>query len=181
MKVTKSTPLEAVAALVCEALQQHKIEAILVGGAVVSIYTLNEYQSYDLDFILPGLEKDVDKAMQSLGFTKGKSRHWIHAENPFFVEFPGSVVAIGNSTDVEIQKLKTAAGVIKLLSPTSSVMDRLAAYYHWNDRQCLNQAVMIALKHPINMKRIENWSKREGEPNKFQNFLATLKQAEKEK
>jgi hypothetical protein len=29
------------------------MSAVLVGGAVVSIYTNNKYESYDLDFISP--------------------------------------------------------------------------------------------------------------------------------
>ena len=45
---------EDVAALVCSSLQQRGIEVVLSGGAVVSVYTENEYESYDLDFIQTG-------------------------------------------------------------------------------------------------------------------------------
>ena len=30
------------------------------------------------------------------------------------------------------------------MTPTDSVKDRLAAYYHWNDQQALEQAIMVA-------------------------------------
>lgn len=180
-KIRKETSIEQLAAMICVELRKFNIEAVLVGGAVVSIYTLNEYQSFDLDFVLPGLAKDVSTAMKNLGFVKGKSRHWIHPESPFFVEFPGSILAIGDSTDVEVKEFTTPAGKIKLLSPTSSIMDRLASYYHWNDSQGLDQAVMIALKHPIDLKKIENWSKLEQAKEKFNTFRSILKRAKKQK
>ena len=33
-------------------LRKRGIDVILVGGACVTIYSLNRYQSYDLDFVL---------------------------------------------------------------------------------------------------------------------------------
>jgi len=50
----------------------------------------------------------------------------------------------------------------ELLSPTDCVKDRLAAFYHWNDRQCLQQAVWVAQERAIDWKEIEWWSRREG-------------------
>jgi hypothetical protein len=54
-------------------------------------------------------------------------------------------------------------------------MDRLAAYYHWNDPQGLEQAIPVALKCDINLDRIEAWSKRERETVKFKIFAEELK------
>lgn len=170
-KITKSSTIDVVATIVSETLKLHGIDVVLVGGAVVSIYTKNEYESFDLDFVIPGLAKKVDTAMSEIGFKKSATRHWVHPENPYYVEFPGSTISIGNSTDVDVSELKTSAGKLRLLSPTSSVMDRLAAYYHWNDRQGLDQAVMIAKKHPIKIEKIKMWSKNEGHEKKFSEFL----------
>ena len=39
-------------------------------------------------------------------------------------------------------ELKKRNKILKLLSPTDCVKDRLAAYYHWNDRQSLEQAIL---------------------------------------
>ena len=41
-------------------------------------------------------------------------------------------------------------------------MDRLAAYLHWKDRQCYEQATWVAQNHPINWKEVENWAVLEG-------------------
>lgn len=48
-----------IGAIVCEKLKKHGIEVVLTGGSVVSIYSHNEYQSFDLDFIIQGLSKRV--------------------------------------------------------------------------------------------------------------------------
>ena len=40
---------------------------MLSGGAVVSIYSDNRYESYDLDFVIVGQASKLDAAMQELG------------------------------------------------------------------------------------------------------------------
>lgn len=52
-------------------------------------------------------------------------------------------------------------------------MDRLAWFYYSNDRQCLDQAVMIYLDHlrSVNLKKIRKWSKVEGHIEKFDIFI----------
>jgi formylglycine-generating enzyme required for sulfatase activity len=42
------------AALMCSTLERHGVRVVLSGGSVVSIYSDNAYQSYDLDFIQTG-------------------------------------------------------------------------------------------------------------------------------
>ena len=56
----------------------------------------------------------------------------------------------------------SAAGVLRLLHPTECVMDRLTWFIHNADRQCLDQAVEVARRHPIKLKRIERWARGEG-------------------
>jgi hypothetical protein len=174
LRISRDTTIEELGGMVCEILAAEGIDAILTGGAVVSIYTDNEYESYDLDFILPGLGKSVESAMKKLGFSKERGRHFIHPDTPFFVEFPGNTLAIGDSLDVEVIQRTSAAGVLKLLSPTDCAKDRLAAFYHWNDRQGLDQAVAVALRHPIALERVRRWSQEEGHLPKFTVFLDQL-------
>lgn len=52
-RITASTTIEELAAIVSTTLEAAGISAVLSGGAVVSIYTNNEYESSDLDFISP--------------------------------------------------------------------------------------------------------------------------------
>ena len=49
--ITKNSTVEEIAALVSQKLTDGGIQAVLSGGAVVSIYSNNEYESKDLDFV----------------------------------------------------------------------------------------------------------------------------------
>lgn len=167
---------EEVAAVVCQALADAGIEVVLSGGAVVSIYSDNEYESFDLDFICTGLARRLDEIMRWLGFRK-EGRHWSHAESPFWVEFPGGPVQVGDAVVTAFAERRTACGTLRLLAPTECVMDRLAGYYHWNDAQCLAQAVAVAGRHPVDLPRIEAWSEREAASRKFESFLQGLERA----
>lgn len=173
-RISQKSTIEEVAAIVCETLRENGIEAILTGGAVVSIYSENLYESYDLDFVILGLGKNIDHIMKDLGFSKERGRHYVHPETIYFVEFPGSTLAIGDSFETEIVDRKTQVGILRLLSPTDCVKDRLAAYYHWNDRQGLIQAVMVASRCSVATAKIQRWSKTEGFEEKFQEFKRML-------
>jgi len=60
--ISKQTSLEELAYFVCSALQKHGVEAVLTGGAAVSIYTNNRYQSFDLDFVTLASVKQITEA-----------------------------------------------------------------------------------------------------------------------
>jgi hypothetical protein len=174
MKISKKMSVGEFAALVASHLQSKGISTVLTGGAVVSIYTENKYMSYDADFISPADQKIINKAMQELGFEK-HGKDFSHKQTDFFVEFPSGPLAIGDQLVQAEAELNIKGHKLKLLSPTQSVMDRLAAYFHWNDLQCLDQAVWIAMKQPVQIYKIKEWAKREDEESKFNVFLNNLK------
>ena len=164
---------EEVAALVCTALEQRGINVILSGGAVVSIYTENQYESYDLDFIQTGLTRNVQPVMTELGFRK-MGRYWKHPETQYWIEFPPGPVQVGDDVVRVFAKRITGFGELRLLTPTDCVMDRLAGYYHWNDPQSLEQAVAVVRRHSVDLERVEAWSKREHSEGRYQDFIARL-------
>jgi len=166
--------LEELAAHVCAALDRHGVHTVLSGGSVVSIYSENAYRSYDLDFIQVGLARRADSAMVELGFRK-QGRHWVHAQTEYLVEFPPGPVQVGAATVTEFAERSTLHGVLRLLAPTECVMDRLAGFYHWNDLQCLEQAVAVATRQPVDLDRIERWSRAERSPEKFRAFADRLR------
>lgn len=53
--------------------------------------------------------------------------------------------------------------------------DRLAAFYHWHDRQSLELAVMVARENRVSMKELEHWSANEQAMDKFEIFKTLLK------
>ena len=166
--------LEDVAMIVCKALKDSGIDAVLTGGAVVSIYTENQYMSYDLDFISNVGGREIEAAMDKIGFRKTKDRYFEHPETDFFVEFPTPPLAIGNKPVESFEVIESPVGYLKLLTPTHSVMDRLAAWYHWNDPQSLEQALLVAKEREIDMDEIRAWSDAEGMEMKFLHFEERL-------
>jgi len=180
MKFTKKLTLEHFAIAVATELKSHDIDVILTGGAVVSIYSTGKYVSKDADFLSATDHKTITRVMHTLGF-KSIGKDFYHDDTDFTVEFPGSQLVIGNSPMKPEGKIKNKNFTLKLLSPTQCVMDRLAAYYHWRDRQSLDQALLVAQSHPIKIKNVEAWSKSEGEENKFNEFLDKLKEIKRTK
>jgi hypothetical protein len=167
--------IKELAAIVSEKLREKDIDAILVGGACVSIYTTNKYASFDLDFVSHALLKNITQTLSELGFKRESSRYFIRADCPFFIEFVSPPAAIGNEPVTVKKEMKTRFGTIILLSPTDCVKDRLAAFYHWNDPQALEQAVMVAKAQKINLKEVKFWSEREGHKEKYAVFLKRFK------
>lgn len=121
--ISEDLGVEELAALVCSTLERHGVRVVLSGGSVVSIYSNNAYQSYDLDFIQTGLARATHPAMEELGFVK-QGRHWVHPRTAFLVEFPPGPVQVGDSNITEFAERRTRLGVPRLLAPTECVMDR---------------------------------------------------------
>lgn len=86
--INRDPPLEEIARLVCSRLEADGISVVLSGGAAVSIYSENEYESYDLDFIPTGLARRVDRTMEAMGFERrhpvnlARIERWAAGERP---------------------------------------------------------------------------------------------------
>lgn len=171
---TKST-LRDVALVVGTALDFHRIDAVLTGGACASIHSDGAHSSLDLDFILTRsvTQSDLDDAMADAGFARDGDRY-VHSEAPFWVEFPRGPLAVGGDYRIRPVIVRDQAGRVQTLSPTDSCRDRLAAFYHWHDRQSLEVALQIALRHPVRMRAIQKWSTQEGGTEQFAEFRREL-------
>ncbi len=178
----KNISIEQLAAIVSQKLQEHGIDSILVGGGYVSIYSHNRYQSYDLNFVTYEDMKKVTKALKELNFTK-KKRYFQNSDCEYYIEFVSPPVTIGNEPIHTYEYHKTSLGTIKMLTPTDSVKDRLASYYHWGDQQGLMQAITICQEIPekVDLYEIKKWSIREGQKRKYEIFLKQLKKTSNQK
>ena len=145
------------------------------GGACASIYTRGSYQSADLDFILMSAvsRARLDAAMAAAGFSRRGDRY-VHPRSRFFVAFPAGPLGIGSDLRIQPSVYRRRGSRLILLSPTDSTRDRLAAFYHWSDRQSLRTAVRIALRHRVDLDRIRTWSIGEGAAAGFAEFVAEL-------
>lgn len=55
---------------------------------------------------------------------------------------------------------------LRVITPTLCVMDRLAAYWHWKDRQSWDQAVMVARHRDVDYDELVAYATEEGaDPN----------------
>ena len=172
----KKMTVEEIGAAIWTHLEKHHIAVVLSGGACVSIYSDNQYTSRDLDFVMSDYSlKKIDPIMEELGFKRTQMfRHYEHPECHYFVEFPPSPLTVGDELVTKTAIVKNKYGRLRLLRPVDSVKDRLAAFYHWNDRQSLDQAIMIRKTKRISMKEVERWSEKEGALEKYQLFLNLL-------
>jgi hypothetical protein len=132
-----------------------------------------KYQSGDLDLILTNFfVKNVPEVMKEIGFIKQAGRHYVHPDcKHLYVEFPKGPLEIGDDSHVVPDEVKVEGKKIKILSPTDCVKDRLATYIHFKDRVGLEQAQMVAKKHPVNFENIETWCKKENAQSIFQEFF----------
>ena len=176
MTIGPRSTIADVAAAVAAALESAGFRAVLTGGACATIYSAGAYQSRDLDFILEagGGQRALDRAMTSLGFQRQSDRY-VHPKTTFFVEFPRGPLAIGDDTAIRPVRLAVPRGHTLALSATDACRDRLAAFYHWSDRQSLEAAVAIARRHRVNMRLIAAWSAREGAGDRFEEFRRAVR------
>ena len=117
--------------------------------------------------------------METLGFSRKSGRHFVHPDCRYLVEFPPGPLAIGSAPVNAWGEVETPLGSIQILTPTQCVMDRLAAFYHWTDRQALDQAVMVALHRPVDHNEIRKWSDAEGYVERYEEFLGAVEAKKK--
>ena len=135
----------------------------------------------DLDFIDISLKRNrqIAKAIQSLGFENQpkNSRHFIHPDTQLSVEFPSAPLTIGDEhiPSCAVNSIATEHGTLRLLTPTDCVKDRLANYYCFGGRQCLEQALLVATAHPIELAAPEEWRANKQQFNGSRDFLDLLK------
>jgi hypothetical protein len=165
MAITANTSPVELAALVSQALEAAGIKATLSGGGAVSVYTHNKYQSSDLDFVTVARRDVLNAALRPLGFTLTKDlRHFTHPGTALFLEFPAGPLEFGDRVvqHDDVPRLETPWGPLRVITPTQCVMDRLAAFWHWRDRQSWDQAVLVAVHQVIDYDELAAYAASEG-------------------
>ena len=175
MTITTESSLREVALTVGTALDRHGVKAVLTGGACASIHSAGVYTSLDLDFVLTNrtTQQTLDTALGDVGFKRSGDRY-LHPETAFWVEFPRGPLAVGGDYKIRPTTLRGKGGSANVLSATDSCRDRLAAFYHWNDRQSLEVAVHIARRQKVNLRKIRQWSEQEDHLEHFKEFRSRV-------
>jgi hypothetical protein len=160
-------------------LEASGITSVLVGGAVVSIYSSGAYESGDLDLVLDKMNityQELDRILNQIGFNRNGTRNFYqHPEcEHIFLEFLQPPVAIGDDYGIIPNQITAGNHVLKILSPTDCIKDRLASYIHFKARECLDQAVLVANCQPFERNQVRNWCEKEGAPDAFAEFSRLL-------
>ena len=164
------------AAFIATGLRKRKIDVVLSGGSCVSIYSRDRYVSMDLDLVNARFvsRSEIKVVMERLGFTE-ENRYFRHTDNALMVEFPPGPLGVGDEPVKQIDEITTATGVLRIISPTDCVKDRLTWYYHEHDTECLEQAILVADNNDIDLAEVERWSDGEGKRDVFLSIKPKLK------
>ena len=147
-KEIKEMNMKELGGFICESLMAKDIHVVLSGGSCVEMYELG-FREYN--------------------------RYFVHNDTELFIEFPSGPLGVGDAPVEEIAEIDTEAGVLRLLTPTDCIKDRLAAFYHWDDEQCLQQAIWVAQQNKFDLESVKKWSLSEGAEGKFSLFLISVK------
>ncbi len=153
------------------------VGTVLVGGAVVAIYSSGIYRSGDINLVPDEFQRTlIADILQKIGFVKS-GRHFVHPEcKHIFVDFPIGPVALGDDYKIKPDEREVAGKILKLLSPTDCVKDRLASYIHFNTRDFFDQAVLVAKSQKVNMNNIKAWCAKENSSEIYKEFKKAIDQ-----
>ncbi len=158
------------------------MRCVLVGGAVVSIYTEGLYRSGDLDLIPDRYDRSaLPEILAEIGFMPDKSRYFKHPEcSHLYLEFPNGPVEIGDEYPVRPDEITVEGRVLRMLSPTDCVKDRMAAYIHWKSRAGLKQAALVCRrqKNRVDLSNVEKWCVKEGGQAAYKELVEYLTEPE---
>lgn len=159
-------------------LSKSGIDSVLVGGAVVAVYSKGAYRSGDLDFVTQkGTNIDIQNVLEGIGFKKTRGRHYEHPEcSHLIIEFPPGPISIGDDYKIKPDELDFEGQKIRIFNPTDCVRDRLASYIHFKARECLDQAILVAKSQPVNLEKIKAWCAAEGAKDVYVEFLKKIAQ-----
>jgi hypothetical protein len=168
MKSIQEMSMAELAGYVCSQLEAKGIKTVLSGGCCVEIYSRGKYTSDDIDLIdrFNGGHREIKEVMIALRFEE-YNRYFRHKDTEYFIEFPRGPLTVGFENVKDTVSKEYETGILKLLTATDCIKDRLAAYFHWDDLQSLEQAIWVAEKNEIDLDAIEAWSKAEMEYDKF--------------
>lgn len=160
------------AAILTNLLKQYDIKPIIVGGLSVEIYTLNQYTTQDIDFVLDGREK-AGEILFALGFEK-VGKEWIHSEIGVSIEIHDSNLA--GDYD-KVTEIPVKDKVVHVIGIEDIILDRLRAAVRWRsgeDREW-GYRLLYMYHENLNLQYIRNHFENQEEESEFNQWLDQLK------
>lgn len=176
LSIRATDDLTTIAFKVCTALDLGGYRAILTGGSAATVYAPEAYQSADLDYIanFAYFREEFDAILNGIGYARQLMRVYRCPVTPLSLEFPNDENMIGSDFVKDFATLTRDALKLYILTPTDCVRDRLCSYYWFNSVSALGAAVDVARIQPVDLEVVKDWSVREGELEKFGDFVRRL-------
>lgn len=177
MKALGEMTQAEVAAFVQSHLAQRGIQVLLSGGAAAAFYSNGRYASADIDLINDWQSQAAKEkaAMTEIGFRE-VNRYFEHPETDQIIEILPGPPSLGDQPAGEPIEIQLPTGLLRILSATDCVKDRLAWYFYSADTQALAAALAIAQHQELDFKDLEHWAQAEGMLARYQDFLNQLDQ-----
>lgn len=146
------------------------VSSVLVGGAVVSVYSAGLYRSGDIDLVAEESVKKISIILEALDFRR-IHRHFQHPLcSHIFVEIVSGPIAIGDDYKIVPDTVAVSGECLRILSPTDCIKDRLASYIYFGARECLDQAILVGRAQPYREPEIERLCRHEKSDAVFREF-----------
>lgn len=149
---------------------------MLTGGSAATVYAPQAYQSNDLDFVASfgHFKEEFDSILGFIGYSRETQRVYRNSVTPLSLEFPDDETMIGSDRVTEFATLQKEEMYLHILTPTDCIRDRLSSYFWFNSVSALKAAVDVAKAQVVDLSAIQDWADREGEKQKFGDFLRLL-------
>ncbi|MEO0019277.1 MAG: hypothetical protein ABIK47_01370 [candidate division WOR-3 bacterium] len=176
--MSRAVKILRLAARISTKLKAYGIDTVLSGGSCVTIYARGKYVTRDLDFVLAASypEKIIASALAELGYHSNPkvSGAFTNPKEETIIDIRPPPPAIGGEPIRQPQRIITGGYQLTLLSPTDCVKDRLAHFFFFNDRQGLEQAILVATNQKVNIREVRRWAEAEGMAERYREFYRAL-------
>lgn len=165
-----------VAAWVQTRLRAAGVETVLSGGRCVTCWSANAYRSDDIDLIPDGFNQrsTIRTVMLGLGFSE-RSRYCVHPGTRVVDRVPVGLPRGRRGAPRRIADEQTSHGILRLLSPTDCVKDRLCWWFHHQHKQCLEHAVAVARETTVDIPELARWAAGEHAADAFAAIVPQLR------
>ncbi|KYH37836.1 MAG: hypothetical protein AYL30_006220 [Candidatus Hecatellales archaeon B24] len=152
-------------------LSRNKVEAVIVGGQAVEIYTAGQHTTGDVDLAVSDRGK-TEKVLRKLGFRQ-EGRVWIHLEWNIAVDIvASSLVEVEDKN--RIRRFKAGPFTLNLYGLEDLIVQRLCSAKYWHYPEDLEQAATLLAAHK---DRIDTqYLQRKAEKEKVDDLLQKIKE-----
>lgn len=138
--------LTDVAFAVSTALERINEPVVLCGGSAATYYAPEAYESRDLDFVITfgARPREVNAALQPLGYVRKPEGLYAHRSIVYTIDLLPGPVAIDQETITTFNTERRGEQLLRVLTPTDVVRDRVLTFWAWGDQRALRVAVAVA-------------------------------------